>query len=261
GRSSSSFTAPPPIGTITSTNDSGSGTFFRLNFNGLSGATGFNNFSFGSCYVYLFTGNNTKLPQVTTTPLDAGPVLNVTGPNGAKQLAKQMKGSYYSQLGGGTPGLPGGQPLFLDPGSYTVENGAGGTDVGAFKASLIIPAHLVWTNEDSINDISRSQDLPITWSGGNPSGFVIITGVSITSSPAVGGVFVCTEHVSAGRFTVPSLVLSTLPASNSGQSGVPGGFLLVGSSTAFQSGRFQASGLDFGYITAGDSSEKSVNFQ
>jgi hypothetical protein len=62
--------------------------------------------------------------------------------------------------------------------------------------------------------------------------------------------FVCTEKVTAGSFTIPSFVLSALPASGtitiSGVSG-PGGFLLIGNYPL--SNTFTAAGLDIGFFS------------
>ena len=63
--------------------------------------------------------------------MDAGPVINLNGPNGTKQLP-QMKGFYFLMVGGGVaiptpvpiPGLPVVLPFYLDPGTYTIDNGA-----------------------------------------------------------------------------------------------------------------------------------------
>ena len=38
---------------------------------------------------------------LVTTPLDAGPVINLNGPNGTKQILQTM-GYYFAQVGGGT---------------------------------------------------------------------------------------------------------------------------------------------------------------
>jgi uncharacterized protein (TIGR03437 family) len=263
-RSTSIMAAPPPIGSVNSTTDFGSAAFARYEYARLIASTeiGFSGYApFGSCNVSVYrTGGsgNVALPAY----LDAGPVLNVKGPNGTKQLTKGTTGAfagfYSGQLGGG--GFPGSPPLFLDKGSYTVDNGAGGADVGAFRATLNIPDPLVWTNQSSISNIPRSQDLRVTWTGGDPSSFVVIFGSSASTSPKVGGSFLCTERVSAGQFTIPSIVLSALPASSQSQ-GLPSGFLSLGTSPLFQNGRFQAPGLDVGYLIYTNSTNKSVNYQ
>jgi hypothetical protein len=105
----------------------------------------------------------------------------------------------------------------------------------------------VWTNQPSqFGTIPRSQDLPISWSGGGPNDVVAIYGLSI--SPAVPnglvGQFTCTANASDGQFTVPADVMANIPATTLPVTG-PTAALAVGT---FSSARFTARGLDFGYI-------------
>jgi hypothetical protein len=118
----------------------------------------------GPCIVQSLTLPLPTQPPsgIVTTPLDAGPVININGPNGSKQIPK-MSSSYYAQVGGGIPlpfpipGLPGPTPLYLDPGTYTVDNGGGGADVGSFSVTVNVPSPgFVWTNADADLTIARS---------------------------------------------------------------------------------------------------------
>src|SRR5262249_8625188 len=112
----------------------------------------------GPCSVLVTTFQlGTPGTPPVITPLDAGPVLNITGPNGTRQVLQQVslspgKGStlYGAPLGGGiplalppkpspTPGQSGPRPLWLDPGTYIVDNGGGGTDIRPFTATLTLP--------------------------------------------------------------------------------------------------------------------------
>src|ERR1022692_989096 len=94
--------------------------------------------------------------NIVTTFLDAGPFININGPDGAMQIP-QMNHVYYQMVGGGVaiptpfpiPGLPGVLPPYLDPGTYTIDNGGGGADVGAFTATINVPSPgFLWTNAD-----------------------------------------------------------------------------------------------------------------
>ena len=73
-------------------------------------------------------------------------------------------------------------PVFLVPGLHTVDNGDGGSEVGPFQASLNLPTSLTWSNRNSIPDrILRSEDLTVTWTGGDPdTEFVVIEGHSLS---------------------------------------------------------------------------------
>ena len=137
------------------------------------------------------------------------------------------------------------------PGLFTVDNG-GGSQVGPFQASLNFPTSLTWSNRDSIPDrIPRSEDVTVTWTGGDPdTEFVVIEGHSIHAA-AVEGSFVCTERVEAGRFTVPSVVLSSLPVTREWftDDESPAGSLNVGTQPTAGAARFTASGIDWGYFT------------
>ncbi len=261
-RNSNKFSAPPPIGDIVTRSDNGSGGFFRYDLARLIRSQGAGFAPLGNCLVTTYRGQGAVDP-IRPDILDAGPVLNLNGPRGAKQLMRQTGGFYSAQLGGGgVPGLPGGMPDYLDPGPYTVDNGSGGADVGTFRSTLTLPPLLVWTNQDSITNINRGQGLLITWSGGDPNReYVLIIGSSTVLSPVVGVTFICTERVAAGRFTVPVEVLSVLPPS-AVQQGIPTGFLSVGSAPVFGDlNRFTARGLDAGYFTYSVSSSKNVNYQ
>src|SRR5262249_30327872 len=124
----------------------------------------------GPCIVASTMGPPVRTMQnIVITPLDAGPLLNITGPNGTQQAMKIKStlttgpAAYSGMLGGGVPlpptpfpipGLPGPKPLWLDPGDYTVDNGGGGADVGPFSTTMTVPAALVWTNADSDLTIS-----------------------------------------------------------------------------------------------------------
>ena len=260
-RTSFKISLPAPIGNIESKTDSGSASFSRYSPMQLQTTqnAAFSVISFGACYVFSGAGQ-TATPPVDLTPpqtLDAGPVINLNGPNGMKQLPKSQFGSYSAMLGGGTP-IPGGPaatPLYLDKGAYMAENGSGGADVGHFTASLMVPDPLVWTNQDSINTVPRTQGLNLTWSGGDPSGYVSMVGTSANNG--VFGGFICIERVSAGQFTVPNVVLLALPPSATPQ-GTPTGFLSVGSTVT---STFTAPGIDIGTFISTVSSAKQVAFQ
>ena len=192
--------------------------------------------STGYCAVYTFAGTNGAfniLNSFQPTPLDPGAPFAITGPNGTKQVPPATLGA--SPAGNGPP-------PYLSPGSYTV-TGPGGADVGPIQASTNLPATpFTWTNEPPISspDVSLSQDLWITWSGGNPNDFVTVNGYSVLEGGEAGTGFVCSALNSAGRLTVPALLLSALVPT-------PGVLSVINTSNA---GRFQASGLNLGLISA-----------
>ena len=141
-------------------------------------------------------------------------MINVNGSNGAKQLTESTfaTGSFYTTLGGGVP-LPGqtAQPLYLSPGTYTVNNGSGGKDVGAFNVNITVPPVFTWTNYSTITSVPRSQPLTVNWTGGDPNSDVYLFGGSGVSATAVV-YFECRAHGSDQTLTVPVSILQALPS-------------------------------------------------
>jgi hypothetical protein len=151
----------------------------------------------------------------------------------------------------------------ITPGGYTVDNGSGTQAVGPFKAAITLPPPLAWNNMGGLTAVDRTQDLTVTWSGGiADKEFVLIVGLA-ASNQAVAG-FLCSEKVSAGQFTVPAWVLSSIPASamfTGGGQTLLGGLLGVGTAPLTSVGRFSATGLDFGLITYEQATVSVVPYQ
>jgi hypothetical protein len=243
--------------------DSGNGDFVRYTADALVRSQGMAGASLGDCAVYTFAGEETPADPIQPLMLDAGPSLLLTGQKGQKQLSRKQDGSYDAGLGGGPqlPGMPPGAPLDLDSGVYGTGNGNRGADVGPFQAQIRIPGSLNWSNQEGIDTVSRRGGLEITWSSADPAGeYVIMTGFSLRADPDGGGFFVCAERTSAGRFVVPALVLSALPPSAE-EDGFPARFLTVGSSPLTDGSRFNAPGLDLGWLSYYASSMKAVKFE
>jgi len=241
--------------TINSNTDSGSGSFNQTTSSAYAGSGYLFDQQVGSCYV--FTANYSATGTSTTTGLDAGSVINISGPSGPMKITPVagQKGSYSATLGGGTtfPGAPPPTPLYLSPGTYALDNGAGGADVGAFKINIIVPAVFTWTNMSQITAVPRSQPLTLTWTGGDPNGQVQITGFSVAADNAEAA-FVCHAPDSAGTFTVPAAILEMLPASTVVQ-GTAEGFLVL--STGNMTNGSVPSGLDL--FSFGDSQGASIS--
>jgi uncharacterized protein (TIGR03437 family) len=217
----------------------GFGTYTANTF--LSSLGGLNTLALSQgCTVYYFSASGFEDP-IQPTGLDAGAAINVTGPNGTKQLAKQSLGQYSTTFVAPSLSLGGPAPTkFLTPGTYTLDNGTGGADVGAFKVNLTIPQPVTWSNKSNVTTVLRTQPLPIDWTGGAPSGLVYVVGISplavdATNGSFTGGAeFVCVAPSSAGTLTVPAAILSALPPSaNISEDGINigGGFIIVSSSS------------------------------
>ncbi len=207
----------------------------------------------GSCLVYTYSGetdpNFAPDDPARSQPLDAGPALTLTGPQGSAQLGREDPGFYQNENLGG--GLPGEQvlPPFLVPGAYTVSNGDGGADVGPFQADLILPSVIDWTNREALDEIDRARDLLVTWEGGDDATqLVTIVGFSLASGTDAAASFLCTARPGAGRFTVPAMVLSSLPATREPSDENPFPGILAVGIHPLRPASFPAQGLDFGWF-------------
>jgi uncharacterized protein (TIGR03437 family) len=170
----------------------------------------------GTCTEYTLQGdmlNDQGLPGMapTTMPLDLGAPLLLTGPRGSKTLTYGFNLARAGYLGGSISNgiLP--SSLFLDPGSYTIQ-GFGGGDVGAFSTNFPIPQPPTWTNRNSLLNVDRSQPLSLSWTGGDGQTVAII-GIGEDLPTNSSAAFVCMAAQGAASFTVPTDILSNLPAS------------------------------------------------
>jgi uncharacterized protein (TIGR03437 family) len=222
--------------------------------------------SLGTCMVSSFPRGDLKLhpdDPVPFLPLNGGPALNLTGgATGPALVPALAPGLYNAQVGGGIPPAP-VFPDYLLPGQYMVDNGTGGDDVAGFNAALTLPALVTWINEDSISEISRTEDLVMTWEAGDPaSEYVMIFGTSDDLSTNVTAAFTCTAPADAGSFTVPAAVLSSLhPNTPWDFQSLPTAILWIGTAPLGEVAAFEAPGLDIGYFHYGNWTGKTVDFK
>ena len=146
-----------------------------------------------------------------------------------------------------------GQSEYLDPGTYTI-TAQGGRDVGAFSTTLPMPQPLNWTNINDVSTIQRGQSQLVTWTGGPASGFAVITGTSVGPAKSTG--FTCVKRISAGSFLIPGYVSANLASISTAEDI---GLLTLQSSTP--DARFNAPGLDVGFLNAASATSKSVTYK
>lgn len=253
------------------TSDLGNATFQEYNQGAVSSSGsvfGNSGFTVGSCLVRTYSfdvdsGDDTEAPDPADVfllrDLDAGAAINISGPKGERQLAKitNTNGSYLGFLT--SPLNP--FESYLDPGTYGVNNGAGGADVGAFAFTENLPAFYQWTNKAAITTISRSQSLTVTWTPtNNASGGISIVGTSYSIPKKVASALYCYADPALGTFTIPSHILSGMVQSDAGGvSDFPAGSLTVGG--VADPKYFTAPGLDLGLFTVSSVETKSVVFQ
>ncbi|HTC89599.1 MAG TPA: hypothetical protein VK686_14930 [Bryobacteraceae bacterium] len=172
-----------------------------------------------TCEVTQFpVGTSGAISGGALTGLDTGAV-TLSGPIGPYTLHPISTGEaeieFSPSTAAASPGLINDGTVLL-PGTYTF-TAAGGT-VGAFTASIALPAKLNWTNRPTVPaSIDRTQPLTINWTNGFAGALLQITGQSQVSQ-GVGAQFTCWADAAAGTYTVPAAVLSALPHtySNSG---------------------------------------------
>lgn len=173
--------------------------------------------SLGSCTAYEVSGPALVLTDpIQPNYLSGGANLVITGPAGNKTIAATSTGLYEDTLATGST-------KYIEPGSYTVTDGSGGSIVGGFTWDLTLPALVVPTNIPTSVDLA--QDLTLTWTGGSAYPIVTIFGFNglIAGSSNSFVDFICNVAGSAGQFTIPSVILNLLPANGFGAVGVPGG--------------------------------------
>jgi len=230
----------------TSRADSVGANFYRFTVapGGAGYGSNFDIANYGACTVYSFRG---QAPSLQAEALDAGDPISMSGPPGSFTLDKAAFDDVISYS------LPLDQTgTTIVPGTYMF-NGPGGPDVGGFSVDLDVPEPLIWTNQEGLFEVERNGGVTVTWSGGDPSGYVQVYGYSIVQvdeTNGIGASFACTAPTTDGAFTVPSYILLALPPSGSqviaGMEFPAFGTLSVNS---YALKVFHADGIDFGTVT------------
>ena len=206
----------------------------------LTAALGPLNPSLGSCYLGASQVNADLSGLPHGSGLDAGGSITANGPAGFLTAANTSAGNYAM------PGSPGK----VSSGSYQFA-GLGGARVGAFQSNLNVVGGLQWTNASTFatGTVSTAQPLTVTWTGGDPNGYVAL---QITSANSLYNATIqCNAATTAGSFTVPAYLMATVFQST--------GSIALASVTA--RAPISASGLDAGGITVTDMTQVQANFQ
>jgi uncharacterized protein (TIGR03437 family) len=189
------------------------------------------------------------------TPLDAGAALDVRGPGGPQQMQLVDKGFYtglfFNPLDPTTS--------YFAPGDYTL-SGSGG-EVGSFSADVKIGAPVTWQQLNPLQDVSRGEDLKLTFTGGSPGDRVWVAAYSLEMndnfSYVRAGIVSCYQLAEKGSVTVPASMLAHLPANSQ-----PGtGLIFLYSMAAPKRFQPSGSGLDAGYVMSLSYSAAPVNFR
>lgn len=264
---------PMATGSVTSTQDYAYGNFEKYDYANFSlTELPLQILNLGACSVYTFNPGLTSMPpfQVATPTvnslpgvgLDAGTTITINGPNGQKQIVPVASpfpasvGNYGAELGIS----PGSTALYLTRGSYTISS-KGGNDVGPFTAAVQMPPALTWTNQSSMNNITRANGVTVTWSGADSGGYVLVSGISLGAIGGAAG-FNCTADAASGQFTVPPSVLLALPPSGVNESdGIDTSDAWLGVGIATPPVTLNATGLGLGQAISSSSISRSVAYE
>lgn len=176
--------------------------------------------SIGGCIVYEQVDGAELILQdpivPTLTHLSTGPALTINSNAAPVTVNADSTGAYGAALG--TSGN-----AFISPGTYTVSNGNGGSQVPAFSWSDTLPAPLSFVNFPAT--VNRAQDLTVTWT--NSAAFTLVSvfgysAVVLSSTQNSYIQFVCTASATSTQFTIPAAILSLLPTNGYGAFAVPG---------------------------------------
>jgi len=208
--------------------------------------------SYGNCVTAVFSLSNPFTAPVVEY-LDPGTV-TLTLPDGSVRNLTKTPNSWVLSGGGGP------MPLFIpDSGGTFTFKGTGGLNVGVFSAPITVANPFTWTNRGTISTVSRSQNLEITWTGGDPTSYVVVTGSTTNMTNAVSS-FSCLERASVGRLTVPrDMLAAMLPSPPSPGAPIPTGQLIIFNYK--MPVKFTASGIDNGNISYYTGDVALVNYQ
>jgi uncharacterized protein (TIGR03437 family) len=246
GQFSSTMPAIGPIPASTTTTDSANAGFIRFTPFMFSNFGGRGDPGFGSCVVTTAIGTNVVGPQAVKY-LDAGPHMTLTLPNGGSvRLNKESPIPTYS-YSSAPPQRPGFIPKEGGTFRFTSD---GGEDVGPVNAPIRTNGPFTWTNRGALGEVNRASDVEVRWTGGDEDTYMLIYGASATmTDPPVVTSFNCVEKTSAGKFTIPRDVMSSMVQSAS----IPGPFAFPTGQLAVVNYRypvrFEAPGLDVGNIS------------
>lgn len=149
-------------------------------------------------------------------------------------------------------------PAFLQPGVFTFA-GTGAGKVGSFAVRRTLGPPPVWTNAAGSREITRSDDLTVTWSGAaDRRAFVM--GSAASRRAGASAFFQCLAPAGASSLTIPAEILGRLPAVRpADRSGTAA--MEVGAFAAGTPAKFSAVGLDTGVLFFTSASAQAVEFK
>jgi uncharacterized protein (TIGR03437 family) len=189
----------------------------------------------GSCTLF-FTPNSFwsssggfSAPTTITAALDAGATFSLNG-NGTTTALTPAAGYGAVPLGSSATTLPTiANHLVLNPGNYTL-SAPGGANVHPFQVKLSMPQPFVWNEQQTLNVVTRSGGLTVTWSGLPAGQSMSIQGGNADLPSNSSAIFYCVAPPNATSFTIPASILAAVPATRSDDRKSKGMIYLMNSS-------------------------------
>jgi uncharacterized protein (TIGR03437 family) len=217
--------------------------------------------SLGGCTAYEVTGGSSfsiadpifNLGSLAPTPLNAGSSMVLSPQGGAPVTIGASSTGVYALT------LAAGGADYIKPGTYTVTNGNGGSQVPAFSWTDTLPAPISFVGLPTV--VNRAKDLTLSWTNSSAFGLVTIfaySGVPLNSTTNSFVDIVCSAPATSGQFTIPAAILGLLPANGYATTGVPGVVFEIGGIVI---NRFSATGIDTGVFSTYTSGGAFVSVQ
>jgi uncharacterized protein (TIGR03437 family) len=201
---------------------------------------------------------STTLSDFSPAQLDAGD-LSITGDSTVP--LDRFNGLYLGALSGANASR-----FLWSLHSYTVTGSGRDGGVGGFTATdTASKLTIQFSNLTDAQAVSRSSDLVLRWTGGDPSmqnGQVTLGALSANSDFSQFALVHCVAPYAPKQFTIPAWILSTLPPSGSYPFGSPPwpiGWVWIGQTNNPVS--FSAPNLDRGILVDTFYNRAEVNFQ
>ena len=81
-----------------------------------------------------------------------------------------------------------------------------------FSTNYTIPQPIAWSNRNSLTNVDRTKPLTLSWTGGDGGQTVAIIGFGVDMPSNSSAVFTCIAPRGSSSFTVPTDILSNIPA-------------------------------------------------
>jgi hypothetical protein len=245
---------PVPGADVTGTTQSAQGQFARS-----TGCIRFQNPPVGTCSVSSRVAGEAgaapeplqpsqEQPPITITPLDAGPAITLSAPQGQRRLVRA--GPVYMS----DSAAPVTDPPLFTPGTYRV-SGEGGRDVPAFNVPFeFAPIRIASPARGSL--VNLNQPPTITWSGGQFARDLL--GISLILRDYIGSPIMSFDDLStqinctlpggsAGSFTIPEWIWAQVPSVHgNAASTLKYGYVNVSGGSLRQPFRLPVPSLDYG---------------